>query len=59
MPYDVQGNMLTKDGRPLTGDEYLGYLGTVLPDYYMKTDEFVKYREALLGHHAPAGSYGW
>jgi benzoyl-CoA 2,3-epoxidase subunit B len=61
MPYDVNGNLLTKDGgRPLSGEEYLGYLNTTLPDYYMKTDEFAKYREALLGHEAPApGKYGW
>ncbi len=40
-------------------EQYLDYLATVLPDYYMKSAEFAKYREALLGHHAPTGSYGW
>lgn len=59
MPFDVDGNLLAKDGKPLDGEQYLEYLGTVLPDYYMKTEEFAKYREALLGHHAPGGSYGW
>jgi benzoyl-CoA 2,3-dioxygenase component B len=60
MPYDVNGNLLTEDGRPLAADKYLTYLGTVLPDYFMQTTEFAKYREALLGHSAPApGSYGW
>lgn len=59
MPFDVDGNLLTKDGKPYEGDQYLGYLATVLPDYYMQTEEFVKYREALLGHQAPTGSYGW
>ncbi len=60
MPFDVEGNLLTTpDGKPFTGEQYLAYLATVLPDYYMKTGEFEKYREALLGHHAPTGSYGW
>jgi hypothetical protein len=32
----------------------------VLPDYFMETREFEKYRAALLGNSAPApGSYGW
>jgi hypothetical protein len=59
MPFDVNGEMLLLDGKPFTGEQYLEYLGTVLPDYYMKSGEFAKYREALLGHHAPQGSYGW
>jgi len=60
MPYDVSGQLLTRDNKPIAGDQYLAYLGTVLPDYYMKTDEFTKYRDALLGHTAPAaGKYGW
>jgi hypothetical protein len=59
MPFDVNGNLLTQDARPISGERYLQYLGTVLPDYYMKTTEFEKYREALLNHQAPSGSYGW
>jgi benzoyl-CoA 2,3-dioxygenase component B len=60
MPYDVYGNLLLEDGKPLPAENYLQYLATVLPDYFMKTSEFGKYREALLGHTAPApGSYGW
>ncbi len=60
MPYDVTGNLLTENGKPVSGEKYLGYLGTVLPDYYMRTAEFAKYREALLGHERVApGSYGW
>jgi hypothetical protein len=59
MPFDVNGELLMNDGKPSTGEQYLEYLGTVLPDYYMKSAEFGKYKEALLGHHAPQGSYGW
>ena len=60
MPYDVHGTMLTEDGKPIAREKYLQYLATVLPDYFMKTHEFEKYRAALLGSSAPApGSYGW
>ena len=60
MPYDVNGNLMTSDGKPVSAEKYLQYLATVLPDYYLHTDEFAKYREALLGHEAPRpGSYGW
>src|ERR1051325_1342785 len=60
MPYDVFGNLMTEDGKPVSAEKYLQYLATVIPDYYMKTREFEKYREALLGHEAPKpGSYGW
>ena len=59
MPFDVWGNLLTDDAKPISAEKYLEYLATVLPDYYMKTGEFAKYREALLGHRAPSGSYGW
>jgi benzoyl-CoA 2,3-epoxidase subunit B len=60
MPYDLYGNLMTEDGKPIAAEQYLRYLATVLPDYYMRTHEFAKYREALLGHQAPRpGSYGW
>jgi len=60
MPYDVYGNLMTSDGKPVGAAQYLKYLATVLPDYYLKTNEFSNYREALLGHEAPRpGSYGW
>jgi benzoyl-CoA 2,3-epoxidase subunit B len=60
MPYDVTGNLMTDSGHAFTGEQYLSYLTTVLPDYYMKTREFANYREALLGHERVApGSYGW
>jgi 1,2-phenylacetyl-CoA epoxidase catalytic subunit len=59
MPYDVNGNLLTDDAKPVSGEKYLQYLGSVLPGYYMRTNEFTKYREALLGHERLSGSYGW
>jgi 1,2-phenylacetyl-CoA epoxidase catalytic subunit len=61
MPYDVNGILLTENGKPISGEKYLAYLATVLPDYFMKTKEFEKYRDGLLGYERPmAGkSYGW
>jgi benzoyl-CoA 2,3-epoxidase subunit B len=59
MPFDVHGNLLTQDGKPYEGEQYIGYLAGVLPDYYMRTAEFTKYRDALLGQARPTGSYGW
>jgi len=53
MPYDVYGNLIADNGKAVNGERYLAYLGTVLPDYFMKTNEFAKYREALLGREAP------
>ncbi|HEX9161556.1 MAG TPA: Phenylacetic acid catabolic protein [Thermoanaerobaculia bacterium] len=61
MPYDVHGDLLTEAGKPLGGASYLEYLKTVLPPYFLKTHEFRKYQDGLLGHeHPEAGrSYGW
>lgn len=61
MPYDVYGNLLTEDNKPVPGEKYLEYLEGVLPDYYMRNKEFGKYREALLGRERPepGRSYGW
>ncbi len=61
MPYDVYGNLIADDGKPVNGERYLEYLKTVLPDYFMKNREFAKYRAALLGREAPqpGRSYGW
>jgi benzoyl-CoA 2,3-epoxidase subunit B len=61
MPYDINGNMITDNGKPVSGEKYLDYLSTVLPGYYFSGSEFAKYREALLGREAPqpGRSYGW
>jgi len=61
MPYDVYGNLITDGGKPVNGERYLAYLATVLPEHFMKTTEFAKYREGLLGREAPqpGKTYGW
>ena len=61
MPYDVYGNLISDNGKPVNAHGYLAYLATVLPDYFMQTGEFAKYREGLLAHEAPepGQSYGW
>jgi 1,2-phenylacetyl-CoA epoxidase catalytic subunit len=59
MPYDVNGTLLTDAGKPVGGEQYLEYLATVLPERYLTTGDFAKYREGLLGYQRPTGSYGW
>jgi benzoyl-CoA 2,3-dioxygenase component B len=53
-PYDVYGKLL-----PKSAQEYLDYLGTVLPDRYRATDEFRQYCDQLLGGQVMQGRYGW
>ena len=61
MTYDVYGNLISENGRPIAAQRYLDYLNSVLPEYFVKTGEFAKYREGLLAHEAPqpGQSYGW
>jgi benzoyl-CoA 2,3-dioxygenase component B len=60
MPYDVDGILLTENGKPLSGERYIEYLKGVLPSYYVKDSEFAKYSAALLGRQPKVGSsYGW
>jgi len=61
MPYDVRGELLTEDGKPIGGEAYLGYLRTVLSPSYLENREFQKYEQALLGRETPqpGRSYGW
>jgi benzoyl-CoA 2,3-epoxidase subunit B len=60
MPYDLYGNLMTENGKPVPGEKYLAYLRTVLPDYYLDSKEFIAYTDALLGRERPTGgSYGW
>ena len=42
-PYDVRGNLLTQDARPLSSEGYLRYLGGVLPEKFIGSREYDKY----------------
>jgi 1,2-phenylacetyl-CoA epoxidase catalytic subunit len=42
-PYDVSGQLVTRNGRPLSPDEYLEYLSTVLPSRFIGSREYNKY----------------
>ena len=61
MPYDVRGELLTEDGKPISSEKYLAYLRGVLSPSYLENREFQKYEQALLGREAPqpGRSYGW
>jgi len=51
-PYDVRGNLLTEGGRPIGPEQYLDYLARVLPEPYLKSEDFRRYAEQLTLHHA-------
>ena len=60
MPYDVRGQLITENGKPIPGEAYLRYLEGVLPSYFVQDTEFDNYKQVLLGREAPeSGSYGW
>jgi 1,2-phenylacetyl-CoA epoxidase catalytic subunit len=42
-PYDPSGKLITRDGKPLSSDEYLQYLSTVLPSRFIGSREYNKY----------------
>ncbi|MEK6321842.1 MAG: Phenylacetic acid catabolic protein [Acidobacteriota bacterium] len=42
-PYGVGGQLVTRDGRPLSPDGYLEYLATVLPSRFIGSREYNKY----------------
>ncbi|HXG90943.1 MAG TPA: Phenylacetic acid catabolic protein [Blastocatellia bacterium] len=42
-PYDLRGNLITEDGKPLSPDGYLRYLSAVLPERFIGSREYNKY----------------
>ncbi|HJQ69999.1 MAG TPA: Phenylacetic acid catabolic protein [Blastocatellia bacterium] len=52
MPYDVRGEMLTEDGKPLSPDGYLRYLATVLPERFIGSREYNKYVDQMREFYA-------
>ena len=52
MPYDVKGELLTEDGKPLSPDGYLRYLGSVLPARFIGSREYNKYVDQMREHFA-------
>jgi len=42
-PYDVRGELLTRHGKPLSHEQYLEYLSTVLPARFIGSREYNKY----------------
>jgi len=51
-PYDVRGDLLTEDGKPLSPDGYLRYLSTVLPQKFIASREYDKYVDQMRGFYA-------
>jgi 1,2-phenylacetyl-CoA epoxidase catalytic subunit len=49
-PYDVRGELLTMGGHPITPEQYVEYLKTVLPARFTVSREFAKYVEQMKAH---------
>ncbi|HUO85430.1 MAG TPA: Phenylacetic acid catabolic protein [Thermoanaerobaculia bacterium] len=43
MPYDVRGQLITENGKPIPGEAYLRYREGVLPSYFVQDPEFANY----------------
>lgn len=52
MPYDVKGELLTENGKPLSPDGYLGYLSTTLPARFIGSREYNKYVDQMREYYA-------
>jgi benzoyl-CoA 2,3-epoxidase subunit B len=52
MSYDVKGELLTEDGKPLSSDGYLRYLATVLPARFIGSREYNKYVDQMREYYA-------
>jgi len=48
LPYDVAGNLLTENGRPIDRPRYIEYLHTVLPREYMESRHFLFVKDEFL-----------
>lgn len=51
-PYDVRGELLTEQGKPLSPEGYLSYLSTVLPPRFIGTREYDKYVTQMREYYA-------
>jgi benzoyl-CoA 2,3-dioxygenase component B len=51
-PYDVRGELLTEDGKPLSPDGYLRYLSTMLPPKFIASREYDKYVDQMREFYA-------
>ncbi|HET6201447.1 MAG TPA: hypothetical protein VFI25_01450 [Planctomycetota bacterium] len=56
-PIDVEGNLLADEsGSPVEPETYFRYLEGVLPSPYLRTEDFARYRAALLAEATGAGT---
>jgi hypothetical protein len=55
-PYDVGGQFLTENGKPLSIDGYLQYLATVLPSRFIGSREYNKYVQQMRDYYSNKSS---
>jgi benzoyl-CoA 2,3-dioxygenase component B len=51
-PYDVRGELIMEQGKPLSPEGYLKYLGTVLPESFIGSREYNKYVDQMREFYA-------
>ncbi len=52
MSYDVKGELITEDGKPLSPEGYLRYLARVLPARFIGSREYNKYVDQMREYYA-------
>lgn len=57
-PYDIDGNILTEGGKPVSAEQYVAYLSRHLPERYLKSKEFEKYRKAFFTKQGVSDHHG-
>ncbi len=48
LPYDVDGRLLTREGKPVEREEYVEHLKTVLPERYMSSRHWADMKDEFL-----------
>lgn len=58
-PIDIDGNLLSQNGKLYTPEQYLSYLEKQLPAKYQKGRDFQNYKEGLIQAHQPKATDPW
>ena len=54
-PYDVKGQLLTENGKPVSPDGYLRYLSNAIPTRFIGSREYNKYVDQMRAYYAGKG----
>jgi benzoyl-CoA 2,3-epoxidase subunit B len=54
-PIDVDGNLSTENGKPLSAEKFFSYLEKNLPERYLKSGDYVNYKKLFKSGGLPTG----